>query len=86
MVGTDRGWLDSKVASRPYYCLYLTSKYVETEPGFQTIKAQSPRGGPFKAFECFPFHLTDGVDLTNYRVVMIWCKAPGQFITVAELQ
>ena len=86
MVGTDRGWLDGKVGSGPYYCLYLASKYVETEPEFQSIKAQSPRRGPFKAFENFPFDLTDGVDVINYRVVTIWCKAPGQFITVAELQ
>ena len=86
MVGTDRCWLNGKVAQGPHYCLYLASKYVETEPGFQTIKAQSLRGGLFKAFENLPLDLTDGVDVTNYRVVMIWCKALGQFITVADLQ
>jgi len=86
MVNADRIWLDGKVAPGPDYRLYLTPKYVETGPGFQTIKAQSLQIGPIKAFENFSLDLPDGVDVTNYRAVLIWCEAFGQFITAAELQ
>ena len=81
-----RIWLDGKVAPGPDYRLYLTPKYVETGPGFQMIKAQSLQIGPIKAFENFSLDLPDGVDVTNYRAVLIWCEAFGQFITAAELQ
>ena len=86
MVNADRIWLDGKVAPGPDYRLYLAPKYVETGPGFQTIKAQSLQIGPIKAFENFSLDLPDGVDVTNYRAVLICCEAFGQFITAAELQ
>ena len=86
MVNADRIWLDGKVAPEPDYRLYLTPKYVETRSGFQTIKAQSLHIEPIKAFENFPLDLPDGVDVTNYWAVLIWCEAFGQFITAAELQ
>ena len=86
MVNADRIWLDGKVASEPDYRLYLTPKYVETRSGCQTIKAQPLHIEPIKAFENFPLDLTDGVNVTNYCAVLIWCEAFGQFITAAELQ
>ena len=86
MVNADRIWLSGRVAPGPDYRLYLTPKYVETGPRFQTIKAQSLQIGPIKAFENFSLDLPDGVDVTNYWAVLIWCEAFGQFITAAELQ
>ena len=53
MVNADRIWLDGKVAPGLDYHLYLTPKYVETEPGSETIKAQSLQIGPIEAFENF---------------------------------
>ena len=78
--------LDSNVAKGADYCLYLTPKYVETGPGFQTIKVQSMQIRTIKAFENFSLGLSDGVDVTNYQAVLIWCEAFGKFITAAELQ
>ena len=66
MVNADRIWLDGMVAPGSDYRLYLTPKYVETGPGFQTIKAQSLQIGPTKAVENFSPDLTDGVNVTNY--------------------
>ena len=86
MFNADRIWLDGKLAPRPHYCLYLTPKYAETGPGFQTIKAQSLQIGPIKAFENFSLDPPDGVGVTNYPAVLIWCEAFGQFFTAAELQ
>ena len=86
MVNADRIWLDGKVAPGPDYRLYLTPKYAETGPEFQTIKAQSMQIVPIEAFENFSLDLPDGVDVTNYQAVLIWCEAFGQFITAAELQ
>jgi hypothetical protein len=50
-------------------------KYVETGPGFQTIKPQSLQIRPIKAFENFSLDLPDGVDVTNYRAVLICSEA-----------
>ena len=83
LVSADRIWLDGKVALPPDYRLYLTPKYVENGPGFQTIEAQSLQIGPTKAFENFSLDLPDGVDVRKYRAVLIWCEAFGQFITAA---
>ena len=66
--------------------MYLTPGYVETGPGFQTIEARSMQIGSNKAFENFSLDLPDGVDVTNYQAVLIWCEAYGQFINAAELQ
>ncbi|MEC8109299.1 MAG: DM13 domain-containing protein [Pseudomonadota bacterium] len=86
MVNADRIWLDGKLAPGPDYRLYLTPKYVETGPGFQTIKVQSMQIRTIKTFENFSLGLSDGVDVTNYQAVLIWCEAFGKFITAAELQ
>ena len=85
MVNSDRIWLDGKVVPGLDYRLYLTPKYVETGSGFQAIRAQSLQIGLIKAFENFSLDLPDEVDVTNYRAVLIWCEAFGQFITAAEL-
>ena len=53
MVNADRNWLDGKVKLGPDCRLYLTQKYVETGPRFQTIEAQSLQIGPIKALENF---------------------------------
>ena len=50
------------------------------------IKVQSLQIGLIKAFENFSLDLPDEVDVKNYRAVLIWCEAFGQFITAAELQ
>ena len=86
MVNADRIWLDGKIAPGPDYRLYLTPKYVATGPGFQTIKVQSMQIRTIKAFENFSLGLPDGVDVTNYQAVLIWCEAFGKFITAAELR
>ena len=68
-------WLDGKISPGPDYCLYLTSKYVETEADVQNIWARSMQIGLVKAFENFSLDLQDGLDATNYRAVLIWCEA-----------
>jgi len=86
MVNANRIWFDGKIAPGPDYRLYLTPKYVETGAGFQNIKAQSVQIGPAKAFENFSLNLPDGVVVTNYRAVLIWCETFEQFITAAKLR
>ena len=53
MVDVDLILLDSNVGKGADYRLYLTPKYVETEPGSETIKAQSLQIGPLEAFDNF---------------------------------
>jgi len=66
--------------------LYLIPKYVETGDDFRDIKAQSTQIGPIKAFENFSLAVPDGVDVTQFPAVLIWCEAFGQFITAAKLE
>ena len=86
MINADRIWFDGKLALGPDSRLYLTPKYVETGSRFQKINALSLQIGPIKVFENFSLDLSNGVNLTNYRVVLVWCEAFGQSITAAELQ
>ena len=86
MVNLDRILLDSNVANGADYCLYLTSKYVETGSSFQMIKVQSLRSSSITAGEGFPLDLPKEVDVKNYQAVLTQFEAFGQLITLAELQ
>ena len=86
MVNADCILFGNKVAVGPDYRLYLTSKYDETGSGFQTIKAQSLQIVAIRALKNFSLDLRDGMDVTNYLAVSIWCVSLGQFISAAELQ
>jgi hypothetical protein len=78
--------LRGKVAPGPDYKLYLSPKFVETKAGFLALKPQMQRVGDVKTFENFIIPVPAGIDPANYKAVIIWCEAFGQFITAASYQ
>jgi hypothetical protein len=86
MANADRAWLDCEILPGPDYRLYLITKYVETGSGFLETKAESTQIGPIKAFENFALDIVADVEIANFPAVLIWCRAFGQFITVARPQ
>ena len=73
-----------RLAPGPDYKLYLTPNFVEDEAGFEAIKDQSLQIGDVKSFDGAILDLPDGVDLTAYSTVVIWCESFGEFITSAQ--
>ena len=73
-----------KLSPGPDYRLYLVPEFVETEAGFEAVKAQSLSVGEIKSFDGFLVSLPDGVDLEAYTTVVVWCEAFGEFITAAK--
>ena len=73
-----------ELAPGPDYKLYLSSTFVETEVEFNRLKGSMLRVGDVKTFENFAVKLPEGVDLTQYNTVIVWCETFGEFITAAK--
>jgi hypothetical protein len=48
------------------------------------VKEQSLRLGDVKTFENFIVAVPEGVSLSNYDTVVIWCESFSEFITAAR--
>jgi hypothetical protein len=83
-VGPTAVALMGRLAPGPDYKLYLAPAFVQDEPGFLRIKANSLRAGDVKTFENFIVALPQGVDLTAYNTVVVWCETFGEFISAAQ--
>ena len=69
------------LAPGPDYKLYLVPEFVEHEDEFLPIKADALQIADIKTFEGFAVDIPDGVDVTQYTTVLIWCEAFSEFIT-----
>ena len=76
--------LMGSIAPGPDYKLYLTPEFVENEEQFLRVKEQSLRLGDVKTFENFIVAVPEGVSLSNYDTVVIWCESFSEFITAAR--
>jgi hypothetical protein len=83
-VGPTAVALMGRLAPGPDYKLYLAPAFVQDEAGFLRIKADSLRVGDVKTFENFIAALPQGVDLTAYNTVVVWCETFGEFISAAQ--
>lgn len=75
-----------KLAPGPDYFVYLTKSFVEHEDEFNPIKDQALRVGPVKTFDGFLLSIPEGVDVTEYSTLVVWCESFGEFITAAKYQ
>lgn len=73
-----------KLAPGPDYKLYLVKEFVDHEDAFEPIKDQAVQIGDIKTFDGFIVNIPDGVDVTAYNTVLVWCEAFGEFITAAQ--
>ena len=85
-VRDDRIWLDGSIAPGPDYRLYLTKGQFTTRDSFLAAKSQALQIAPIKAYKNFSIEVPDGLDITEYDAVYIWCEAFSAFITSASLR
>jgi hypothetical protein len=83
-VGAKAISLEGEVSPGPDYKLYLLPEFVETEADFARLKPQAVRVGDVKTFRNFIVEVPDGVDVTRYTTVLVWCERFSQFITAAK--
>ena len=73
-----------ELAPGPDYMMYLVPEFVEDEDEFWAVKDRSAVIGPVKTFDGVMLDIPDGVDVTQFNTVLIWCEAFGEFITAAQ--
>ncbi len=83
-IGEKAVTLTGSIAPGPDYRLYLSPEFVETETAFMRLKPSMVQVGPVKTFENFIVPVPEGIDLSAYNTVVVWCEAFGQFITAAR--
>ncbi len=77
---------EGSLAPGPDYKLYLTKEFVETEAAFEAIKSEAALIGDLKTFKGVIVEVPEGVDVSEYNTVLIWCESFGEFITAAKYQ
>ncbi len=75
---------EGQLAPGPDYKLYLVDQFVEHEDEFLPIKSQARLIGNVTSFDGFILDVPEGLDLSRYSSVVIWCEAFGEFITAAQ--
>ncbi len=91
--GEGQVWIDSdyitlmgRLAPGPDYKLYLSPEFIETEVDFNRLKTEMVLVGDVKTFDNFAVKVPQGIDLSRYNTVIVWCEAFGEFITSAKYQ
>lgn len=85
-VGAQAIGLIGRLAPGPDYKLYLTTEFVQTEGEFERVRAQAARVGDVRTFDNFLVPVPDGVDVSQYNTVVVWCESFSEFITAARYQ
>lgn len=75
-----------KLAPGPDYKLYLIKEFAQHEDEFEPIKDQAVQVGDVKTFEGFVLDVPEGIDVTRYNTVVVWCEAFAEFITAGQYQ
>ena len=72
------------LAPGPDYNLYLSNKFIETEPEFMQLKSSMAKVGPVKSFGDFIIPVPSSINPSDYNSVIVWCETFGEFITAAK--
>ena len=75
---------EGKLAPGPDYRLYLVPEFVDHEDAFLPLKDSSVQIGGIDIFGGFLLDIPEGVDVTQYTTVLVWCEAFGEFITAGK--
>ncbi|MFT6105396.1 MAG: hypothetical protein ACJA1E_001829 [Paracoccaceae bacterium] len=75
---------EGKLAPGPDYKLYLVKEFAEHEDEFLPLKADAQLIGDIKTFSGAVLSVPEGVDVSEYTTVLIWCEAFSEFITAAQ--
>lgn len=74
---------EGALAPGPDYKVYLTTGPVEHEDEFEPLKATAALIGDVKTFGGFLLDVPEGVDVSSYSTLVVWCESFGEFITSA---
>lgn len=83
-VAADKIVHQGALSPGPDYKLYLASEFVEDEEQFLRVKDAARLIGDVKTFDGFIVDIPQGVDVSAYTTVIVWCEAFGEFITAAK--
>lgn len=83
-VAADKIVHQGALSPGPDYKLYLASEFVEDEEQFLRVKGAARLIGDVKTFDGFIVDVPQGVDVSAYTTVIVWCEAFGEFITAAK--
>lgn len=83
-VGAEFIALMGEISPGPDYKLYLSPEFVETEEDFNQLKSSMTQVGDIKTFENFVVNVPEGIDITAFTTVIVWCESFGEFITAAK--
>lgn len=75
---------EGRLAPGPDYKVYLVPTFVAHEDEFPPIKSSARLIGDVKSFKGFLLDVPDGVDVSAYTTVLVWCEAFSEFITAAK--
>lgn len=82
-IGNDFITFMGSMSPGPDYKLYLSPQFVETEDDFMRMKNHMVQAGDVRTFNNFVVSV-DGVDVTQFNTVIVWCESFNQFITAAK--
>ena len=85
LLSEERVTLMGEVSPGPDYRLYLAPQYADDEESFLRIKNRSLQVASIKGFKDFSYPIPSGIDIDDYRAVVIWCERFSEFITAGRL-
>lgn len=75
---------EGALAPGPDYKAYLLTEFVEHEDEFEPLKASAAYIGDVKTFAGFVLDVPEGVNVSDYSTLVIWCESFGEFITAVS--
>lgn len=75
---------EGSLAPGPDYKLYLLKEFIDHEDGFEAARADAVQIGDIKSFAGFLVDVPEGVDVSEFTTVLVWCESFGEFITAAK--
>ncbi|MCF2847349.1 DM13 domain-containing protein [Pseudoalteromonas sp. ACER1] len=70
----------------PDYQLYLSRNFIDNETDFLAQKGTMQRVAGVRSFNGFKLVVPQGIDVSDYNTVIIWCESFEEFITAAQYQ
>ena len=70
----------------PDYQLYLSRNFIDNEADFLAQKGTMQRVSGVRSFNGFKLVVPQGIDVSDYNTVVIWCESFEEFITAAQYQ
>ncbi|MCC9662049.1 DM13 domain-containing protein [Pseudoalteromonas sp. MB41] len=78
--------MQGKLAPGPDYQLYLSHQFIDNENDFLSYKGTMQRIAEVRSFNGFKIRVPQGVNISEYNTVIIWCESFNEFITAARYQ